>query len=98
MPHYNTTHETGQTLATYRQSAMKQEEAVLDFFRRYPWPKEPSRVMNVLNHALGKKWPITSIRRAMHDLTDQGLLVKTDQKVTGPLGRPEYRWRLGDGQ
>ena len=38
--------------------------------------------------------PLTSIRRAIHDLTDKGLLFKTDRKRHGLYGRPEYIWSL----
>lgn len=36
--------------------------------------------------------------RAITSLTDQGLLEKTNRKVIGPQGRPEYQWQLSDGQ
>ena len=38
--------------------------------------------------------PLTSIRRAITNLTFPGSLVKTNVKTTGPYGRPEYYWRL----
>lgn len=41
-----------------------------------------------------KSVPITSIRRAMTDLTDEGKLEKTTFMSTGAYGKPNYRWRL----
>ncbi len=38
--------------------------------------------------------PITSIRRAMTNLTNRGNLVKTDAQVTGAKGKPEYIWKI----
>lgn len=89
--HYNTTNETGQTLATYRQSAMKQEEAVLALFRSRRLPMSPSQVWR---HYGADLTPLTSIRRAMTDLTEQGLLERLEVKVEGHYGRPEHLWRL----
>jgi hypothetical protein len=38
--------------------------------------------------------PITSIRRALTNLTEQGLLVKTDLQRMGAKGKPEYIWKV----
>lgn len=96
MSYFNTTHETGQTLATYRQSAMKQEEAVLALFRSRRLPMSPSEVWRRMGMNLA---PLTSIRRAITDLTREGLLEHVeDWKVEGHYGRMEGVWRLGDGQ
>ncbi len=44
------------------------------------------------------KWdkitPITSIRRCISDLTTEGLLIKTDSKVNGREGDPEFIWSI----
>jgi predicted ArsR family transcriptional regulator len=43
--------------------------------------------------------PLTSVRRSISNLTADGKLVKTERKVQGPYGRPEYVWRLaGDAR
>lgn len=95
MTHWNSTHETGDTLRAYTQQANRQEAAVLALFRRHPdCLLSPSTVCALLNKMLERDWPITSIRRAITNLTEQGHLEKTGNKVTGPLGRPEYRWTL----
>ena len=79
--------------------ANKQEAAVLAMFRLYPdCALSPSTVCALLNKMLERDWPITSIRRAITSLTDQGLLEKTSRKVIGPQSRPEYQWQLSDGQ
>jgi predicted transcriptional regulator len=96
--HHNTTHETGETLRTYQSHAIKQEAAVLALFRLLRSTMAPSEVCDQVNRIHGKGWLLTSIRRAMTNLADEGLLVRTSIKRTGPHGRPEYRWILGEGQ
>lgn len=96
--HHNTTHETGATLTTYQSHAIKQEAAVLALFRLLRFPMAPSEVCEQVNRIHGKGWLLTSIRRSMTNLADEGLLVKTGRKRMGPFGRPEYYWKLGDGQ
>ena len=37
--------------------------------------------------------PLTSVRRAMTNLTKDGLLEKTELKAEGIYGRPEHFWK-----
>jgi predicted transcriptional regulator len=98
MGHFNTTHEVGAVRAAYQSQAIKQEAAVLALFRRERLAMTPSEVCEALNRTHGKGWLLTSIRRSMSNLTDEGLLEKTGRKRMGPHGRFEYYWELGDGQ
>lgn len=98
MTHYNTTREVGAVRAAYQSHAIKQEAAVLALFRLLRFPMAPSEVCEAVNLIYNKRWILNSIRRAMTNLADEGLLVKTATKRTSPMGRPEYTWRLGDGQ
>jgi hypothetical protein len=76
------------------EQARNQECAVLAIFERLRRPLTPSEV-HTLTTAAGKRWPITSIRRAVTGLErETGELVKTDTTRDGPQGRPEYCWRL----
>jgi hypothetical protein len=52
----------------------------------------PSLVLRFLG--LDSKVPLTSVRRAIHDLTDQGKLIKTDLKIKGMYGRAEHVWEI----
>lgn len=90
--YYDTTGEAAPALAEYRKKAARQADAILDYFRQRPGQlRTPSEVwVRLYNRAV----PITSVRRAMSDLTEQRLLEKTDSKRTGPYGRAEYCWRL----
>jgi len=43
---------------------------------------------------LGHRYPITSVRRSLTVLTDNGYLEKTSMQKTGEWGRPEHYWGL----
>lgn len=53
----------------------------------------PSQMLQRLEEC-GRNIPITSVRRAISDLTRNGDLVKTDKQVMGIYGRKEYVWEL----
>jgi hypothetical protein len=90
--YHNTVSLSHAEVAKLNAKANAQESEILQIFRRYqeltPWQCEAR-----LN-ALGKKWPITSIRRAITNLTEQGFLLKTGYKITGPLGHKENTWKI----
>lgn len=90
MGYYNTTSEIGEKLKAYLSEAKSQEEAVLKLFQKF-------------NHGTASEvWklygvysaPLTSIRRAITDLTKEGLLVRTEGKREGIYGRPESIYKL----
>lgn len=88
---YNTTNETNPELKAYREKAMKQDDVIMLFFETAFNPYyTPSEVwQGTLPNA-----PLTSIRRSITNLTDDGRLVKTQRKRKGLYGRPEYIWTL----
>lgn len=91
MTYYNTTKSTGEELGRFKFSAERQERLVLAYFRDRAWRGfTPSQVR------LGMKTqaPLTSIRRAIANLTKEGLLRKSDLQAPGPYGRPEHIWTL----
>lgn len=56
----------------------------------------PSQIFKFLSDK-GYKYPLTSVRRAISDLTKDEILVKdTDEKkmVMGLYGKPEHTWKL----
>lgn len=90
--YHNTTLESGATLDKRERKAKSQEDLILDYFqRRYHFGRSPSQVQQRLGL---QRVPITSIRRAMTNLTARGKLIKTDAKVDGPFGHQEYLWKL----
>lgn len=87
--YFNTTNETGQTLKTYQAKATEQERRILAIMQDLGMAS-PSQV----HAAIGKTCPLTSVRRAMTNLTNAGRLVKMEQKVVGAFGRREHVWKI----
>jgi len=86
---YNTNKTAVAELPKRRGNAMSQQDALLDIFKTYPNSKfTPSR----LQTAYFRFWPITSIRRAITNLTRNGYLTKLNETVKGPYGANEHQW------
>jgi hypothetical protein len=93
MDHYfNTTGLTGQTLANARSGAIKQEEIIMAIFESVS-RSSPSQMFRHIK-SIGLNWPITSIRRAMTNLSSRGRLQRTFMQIQGMYGKPEYVWEL----
>ena len=88
---FNTTSETNPELATYKAKADTQEETILAFFEEAVHPcYTPSEIWKMVLH----KAPLTSVRRAMTNLSTEGKLKKTIVQRKGYYGRLEHSWRL----
>lgn len=97
MSYFNTTRLRGADLVRAIADAAKQEDAVLAIYANATGPLSPSDVWGQCN-AAGKHWPLTSIRRAITDLTEAGKLIQMDEQKTGIYRRPEHLWsHLPDG-
>lgn len=95
--YYNTTNENGSLLQTNMKQANNQEQLTLAVFQTYPNENlSANEVWAFLidNESINEQTPLTSIRRAITDLTNRDRLVKTDKKVLGAAGRKTYTWRL----
>jgi hypothetical protein len=91
---HNTLSLQGAELAENDSKANSLARLILKFFRQNPGCTfTPFEVQEKLD--LGRK-PITSIRRAMTDLTqtDPPCLVKTDIRKQGVYGADNFCWRL----
>jgi hypothetical protein len=93
---FNTIGLRGQDLAAAHHQARNQDAVVLDVFRQHDRPLTPSDVWRLTSDA-GHRWPLTSIRRAITNLTDDGQLVKLPKQRTGIYGKPEHHWSLPAG-
>ena len=92
--YYNTNEETGTTLNSSRNNAVKQEDLVLGIFQRYRAQNlTPEEVSDALEQD-GHVYPITSIRRAITDLTNKDVLKKTDYMRMGSWNKMTHAWRL----
>lgn len=88
---------SGTDLKLAEGKARAQEDIVYTFFKTH-WRSSypPSRVhrMLVLSEKIKATVPVTSIRRAISNLTNSGKLSMTKKMVDGPLGKPEHTWKL----
>lgn len=88
---YNTINIKGAELLQARNKTNRQKDIVLQFFKDHPASNyTPFDVYRIL----GLNCPVTSIRRAITDLTEQGKLIKTDHQRRGEYGTKNYCWRL----
>lgn len=95
--HHNTTNESGQLAIDFERKAKRQEDEILKAFimtEREFCPSDMLCYLTAEKHIYPDNLPITSVRRGMSNLTKAGQLIKTDQKVNGSFGRPEYLWKL----
>ena len=88
--HHNTTNLEPAELEKAEKAAINQEDIILNLFRDDPAEKTPCHVWEILGYV----WPLTSVRRAMSNLTDNGLLYKTTTQRIGIYGKPAYCWKL----
>lgn len=72
----------------------KQEEIVRKLFFRYK-KMTASQIFRIFPI---KNAPITSIRRTLTDLKNEGFLIKTDERIPGIYGSPERYYILKAGQ
>jgi len=88
---YNTIAEDGNELKESEAQAQGQEHQILDFFKEnYPKSFTPFDVLSLLNN----KWPITSVRRSITNLTIDSKLEKLQDQRPGGYGKPNYMWRF----
>lgn len=93
MSYFNTTNESGTTLKNNVAKAKSQEEQIFEFCLECNVFKNgitSSQIFGFIDY------PITSIRRALTNLTKQGKLIKTNEKRIGMYGRSEYVWKLNE--
>ena len=101
MSYYDTTHIRSDVLREMRVKARSQEEAVmkyLDFMGSQVRDFTPSELWR---DVFRSRVPLTSVRRAITDLTREGRLWKTSETRQGEYGRPEGVWKraeMGDRQ
>lgn len=94
--YHNTTPIFGPALLDAARAAQKQDEAVMVVFNAGgAWT--PRKLHAYLKQA-GHDWELTSVRRAVSNLTKAKELVITGNLVMGPKGRPENEWIKAPGK
>ena len=91
MSYYNTTGLVGPELQERIDKCKSQEDKVLVLFKSYP--KGKFTPADVHKHVLQAS-PLTSVRRAITDLTNDGHLIKLEERKKGNYGHPNRTWRL----
>ena len=92
--YYNTNKTTGTKLKKYKETSTKQEGLILELFRLNPKLElSPFEVQTALKRFNVLTAPITSIRRAITDLTSSRKLVRTKTRKLGPYGRDSFCWK-----
>ena len=87
--YFNTVSERGAKLKEYIAKATSQTALVMAAMVRLK-TAGPSQVYK----DLGGAFLLTSVRRSMTNLSDNGMLTKTADKVMGMNGRDEHVWSL----
>lgn len=98
MVFYNTIEASGQLLIEYTEQNLKQTDIILEFFRANPGQEfTPFQVLEVMvDH--GHNWPITSVRRAITDLTKIGALTMGNTLKNEKYGKPNHTWKIGKNE
>lgn len=98
MPQFHNTIElTGEPLQQAEKKALTQEDKIYNFFVKKAGKEfTPCEILQILTFTgiLPKVTPITSIRRAISNLTTAGKLIKTDTRKLGFFGTLNYTWKL----
>lgn len=89
---FNTIHLSGDDLAQAIATAKNQEDAVLAVMADGKL-RAPSEVWQIGVDA-GRRWLLTSVRRAMSNLEHDERLTKTDVRIPSPHGSFEHCWVL----
>lgn len=94
---HNTIGETGDTLVASNITCETQEQKILDIFRQKGAgiAMTPFYVQEIYSK-LYRAVPITSIRRAITNLTEQNKLIKTDVMRTEFFGKKNFTWKYND--
>ena len=97
--YYNTTNQTSETLKKSWDKSKTQEDRIMDYINYLRKNYDGSYTHATPDQvclAFNDKYPITSIRRAMSDLTMQGKLQKTGIQRKGRYGKMNYCWTINE--
>lgn len=90
MNYYNTTDQRGDVLLKYHSKAKSQEDFILGLFQK----KGSMSASEVFKQMPSAYVPITSVRRAITNLKNEGKIRMTDRRVKGMYGRDESVYEL----
>lgn len=89
--YHNTTNADAGQLQLFEEKIASQDEKIFQWFKRNPFAEvTPFRLQKIMRL---DRVPITSIRRALCNLTERGLLEKTKQEIE-IYGVKNFCWKL----
>jgi hypothetical protein len=96
---FNTTGQTGEDLVKSNDKSLNQNELILKVFKEFSNNKfTPFDILYNIQRIYGRDFPITSVRRGITTLTEQGLLVKSDKAESKGIYKvPNHSWKLNTG-
>ena len=89
---YNTIELKGTELGTAILKAQKQDDRIYFLLRQFKGYYTPYQIQAQYNR-LFKEIPITSVRRSLNTLTNNGKAVKGDILVTERYGAKNHKWK-----
>ena len=89
--YYNTINEKSPSLEKSDSKARKQKDQIFALFRHTLRPMTPAEIWEHYGYK-NNNVPLTSIRRAITNLENEGLLKKTDIQKEGIYGKMNYCW------
>ena len=96
---HNTTNLNLKELHQETLLAKDQESFILEIARASPTTWFTPFVIQEIAELNEKRMEITSVRRAMTNLTDKGLLMKSEQAVfIGKFNKRNHGWKFNDGR
>ena len=96
MSYYNTNKLKGFDLKEANRKASTQEDRILHFFERNKGNRySPEEIQTYCQMATR---PLTSVRRAITNLTSDGYLRKTNDMKPGIYGKPVHTWEFSHGE
>jgi Fe2+ or Zn2+ uptake regulation protein len=91
--YYNTNKLSGSDLIAAEKKTQKQEEIIRKLFLQ-----RKKMTASQVHELYPNNVPLTSIRRAITNLKNEGILVKLSEKVPGMYGSPEHFYTVRSGQ
>lgn len=91
--YYNTTSQTGQRLLEFCGKAKTQDNRIYEFLVKHEFHWFSPESLRLL--IFGEKTPITSVRRSLTSLTEQGKIEKSPTaNALSEFNRPTHTWRF----
>jgi len=89
--YHNTNNESGEGLRKSVDTSKRQNDIILEYFQLCP--NDNFTPEEIWKRLFDENTPITSIRRSISNLTDEGKLFKTKEQRKGMYGKKIFAWK-----